>query len=125
MRVRVSLNYKCCDPKNSIDIDRESWLKILKIVGRSEVELRDQRYDYVVHLVTAALGAEKFYGKQNNHARSESIELARKLDKLCQNAWVGHPYFVSGFCRLISDAFLINCRMLSTIQQILIKSATG
>lgn len=75
------------------DIDRKSWMKILNEVGRTEVELRDERYDYVVHLVTAANGAEPFYTNSNNHARSEGVELARELDSLCQRAWIGHPYF--------------------------------
>lgn len=62
--------------------------------GKTEIELRDQRYDYVVHLVTAANGAEEFYTTANNNARSEGVELAIKLDSLCSNAWIGHPYYV-------------------------------
>lgn len=63
-------------------------------MGQSDVELRDERYDIVVHLVTAALGAEEFYSSESNSARSEGFDLARHLDQLCQNAWIGHPYFV-------------------------------
>jgi len=37
------------------------------------VSLRDKRYDGVIHLVTSADGAEKFYNLANI-ARSESIE---------------------------------------------------
>lgn len=44
------------------------------------VALRDNRYDQIVHMVTAASGAEKFYQLSNNAVRSESIELARELD---------------------------------------------
>jgi predicted ATPase len=68
------------------------WTEILHQLSLTDVELRDQRYDYVVHMITAASGAESFYGSQNNHVRAEGIDLARKLDKLCQNAWNGHPY---------------------------------
>ena len=32
-------------------------------------QLRDQRYEAVVHLVTAAIGAERFYTLENNKAR--------------------------------------------------------
>ena len=34
--------------------------------------MRDRRYEAVVHLVSAADGAEKFYSKENNEARYES-----------------------------------------------------
>jgi hypothetical protein len=34
----------------------------------------DRRYDGVFHLVTAAIGAEKFYTLANNTARSETPE---------------------------------------------------
>ncbi len=58
------------------------------------------RYDAVLHLVTAADGAEDCYqwndpSKEdtgNNAARSESPEMARKKDKLTLNSWVGHPH---------------------------------
>ena len=41
-----------------------------------EVSLRDGRYDGILHLVTAASGAEKHYSLDNNEARSESVEAA-------------------------------------------------
>lgn len=41
--------------------------------------LRDQRYDAVVHLVTAADGAENFYTLANNEVRTESIEQAVEI----------------------------------------------
>jgi hypothetical protein len=44
------------------------------------VDLRDKRYDAVIHLVTAAIGAEKFYTTENNAARSEDLNQARDLD---------------------------------------------
>lgn len=57
-------------------------------------------YDAILHLVTAADGAEKFYqwndpAKEdvgNNAARSESPEEARIKDKKTLNAWIGHPH---------------------------------
>ena len=54
--------------------------------------MRDRRYEAVLHLVTAADGAEKFYNFENE-ARSESIEESKALDKKLINAWVGHPHF--------------------------------
>jgi len=39
-----------------------------------------KRYDLVLHLVTAANGAEAFYTNANNTARRETAEEARDLD---------------------------------------------
>lgn len=52
------------------------------------------RYKLVIHLVTAADGAEDFYTLSNNIARGESPEEARLLDKKTQHAWLGHPHQV-------------------------------
>jgi CYTH domain-containing protein len=56
--------------------------------------LRDVRdsYDAVIHLVTAADGAEAFYTTANNTARRETPEEARALDVKTRNVWVGHPH---------------------------------
>jgi len=48
----------------------------------------------VLHLVTAADGAEKFYTLENNQARSETPEVARIVDRKTQMVWNGHPYHV-------------------------------
>ena len=40
----------------------------------STVNLRENRYNAVLHLVTAADGAEEFYSKANNAARFENAE---------------------------------------------------
>lgn len=47
--------------------------------GMDERSLRDERYDGIFHLVTAACGAEEHYSLQNNEARSESVEMARDV----------------------------------------------
>ncbi|KAJ1500652.1 hypothetical protein HMI55_003790, partial [Coelomomyces lativittatus] len=73
-------------------IERDMWLEIIQKLNLKEVEIRDNRYDIVVHLVTAADGAEVFYNSHNNSTRSESLELARSLDPLIKHAWIGHPY---------------------------------
>jgi len=59
----------------------------------NEVDLRDNRYDQIIHLITAANGAEQFYVLENNSCRTEGIEKARQIDQKCARAWVGHPYF--------------------------------
>ena len=65
---------------------------VINSLNKTEVELRDN-YDAVFHLVTAAKGAEEFYTKENNTARSESIEEAAEADDRLINAWTGHPHF--------------------------------
>ena len=52
--------------------------------------LRDHRYDAVLHLVTAADGAEAFYASLNNEARYESIPEAVEKDKKIRDAYFGH-----------------------------------
>ena len=68
------------------------WKAILNETGWTTIQLRDRRYDAVIHLVTSADGAEEFYGK-NNEARYESIEQAKDVDSKLINAWTGHPHF--------------------------------
>jgi hypothetical protein len=38
------------------------------------------RYDTIIHLVTAAIGAEKYYTTENNDVRFENLQQARDLD---------------------------------------------
>lgn len=69
-----------------------SWQAVLDANGWSLTGLRDGRYDAVIHLVTAADGAEAHYTTANNEARKEGPELARTLDRAVRDAWVGHPH---------------------------------
>jgi thymidylate kinase/CYTH domain-containing protein len=55
-----------------------------------EVALRD-RYTGIIHLVTAADGARKFYTGENNTARIETPEESIVLDRKIQESWLGHP----------------------------------
>lgn len=57
----------------------------------NEVDLRDVRYDQIIHMVTAANGAEQFYTLENNVTRTESLEVAREIDERLSKAWIGHP----------------------------------
>lgn len=65
--------------------------KVLKDFGLKIEKVR-VRYDAVIHMVTAADGAEEFYTLSNNNARTETAEEARALDKKTQDVWVGHPH---------------------------------
>lgn len=75
---------------NKAYINQEKFDKILKKQKLSELKLMDN-YDMVLHLVTAADGAEKYYTLGNNSARTETVEEAKELDRKTINAWAGHP----------------------------------
>ena len=49
------------------------------------------RYDAVVHLVTAAIGAEKLFTHETNEHRLEGVEEAVRVDKALRAGWSGHP----------------------------------
>lgn len=63
---------------------------ILKRKKITEIELRD-RYSGVIHLITAADGAKRYYTNQNNPARIETPEEAIEIDKKIRECWLGHP----------------------------------
>lgn len=77
---------------NKAFVSPEMWDDFLAAQDDSLVELRDSRYDAVIHLVTAAIGAPEFYTLSNNAARSESLEEAISRDERIREAWVGHPH---------------------------------
>ncbi|MDO8520500.1 MAG: AAA family ATPase [bacterium] len=53
---------------------------------------RDSCYDAVLHMRTAALGADQHYSNKSNKQRSEDLEGARALDQRTMNAWLGHEH---------------------------------
>ena len=66
------------------------------MVGMSTNEMLE-RYDAVLHLVSAADGAEQYYTTATNatryeQANEEGLRLARELDKKVIKAWTGHPH---------------------------------
>jgi len=74
-------------------LPKQDWDKILEKNNLNEVDIRDNRYSQVIHLVTAARGAEEHYTRSNNKARSEDLSMAVQNDRLVGEAWVGHPYY--------------------------------
>ncbi len=64
------------------------------LLDGEKLTLHDARdsFDGVIHLVTAAIGAENFYTMENNSARREGLEEAKLADQKTMNAWVGHPH---------------------------------
>ena len=75
---------------SSAYVSKEIWQAILDELGVTQVHLRDFRYDAVIHLVTSAQGAEHLYSRLD---KISSIEEARNVDKLLQDAYTGHPKF--------------------------------
>eukprot|EP00002_Diphylleia_rotans_P035397 TRINITY_DN771_c0_g1_i10.p1 TRINITY_DN771_c0_g1~~TRINITY_DN771_c0_g1_i10.p1 ORF type:complete len:524 (+),score=100.18 TRINITY_DN771_c0_g1_i10:86-1657(+) len=79
-------------------MDCMAYLKPLEwetIVDKNEwnnIRMRDGRYDVVIHLVTAAIGAESFYTTANSNTRTETPEQAIEKDLKTREAWNGHPY---------------------------------
>lgn len=71
---------------------KDDFSELLRRNLWNPVELRDNRYNQVIHLITAAKGAEQFYQIDDNPCRTEGLEHARKLDSLTIESWVGHPY---------------------------------
>ena len=69
-------------------VDEAYFARYAGAKGFNEETVRN-RYDAVLHLVTAANGAEEHYTLSNNPARSEDIEKARALDDAVLSLWVG------------------------------------
>lgn len=73
-------------------MSNDMWQALLDELGLNDVEVRDRRYDAVLHLCTAAKGAAEFYTCENNSSRTENIEQAIALDDKIIKAWTGHPH---------------------------------
>jgi len=82
---------------NAAYLPKEGWEKVLAATNLTEKDVL-RRYDSVLHLVTAADGAEKFYkwgnvkdDSGNDVYRKESPEMARELDQKILAVWSSHP----------------------------------
>lgn len=76
-------------------ISAEMWHELCDSCHTSQDQLLD-RYDTIIHLVTAANGARHAYTTANNAARYEQadeagLRLACELDLKQQKAWEKHP----------------------------------
>jgi len=82
-----------CD-RGTIDgeayVGPQEFSALISRLGFNYTELCDERYHAVIHLRTAALGAEEFYTLGNNSARKETPEQARILDEKTLAAWTRH-----------------------------------
>ena len=62
-------------------LSEKNWQAIIDDLGCNFLILIDSRNDAILHLRTAADGAEKFYASLTNEARYESSEEAKFKDK--------------------------------------------
>ena len=76
----MSINTPFCTHTHTPVSPEEEWKGIMFSVGVDSAQLRDERYDQIVHMVSAANGAEQFYQLSNNPTRSEGFKLAREQD---------------------------------------------
>ncbi len=79
-------------------LDAEAYMgsaafeKMITSFGYSYRDLCDGRYHAVIHMRTAALGAEKFYTLSNNPKRTENLAEALALDERTLAAWTRHHH---------------------------------
>lgn len=109
-----------CD-RGTMDISAymtpDMWEDITRKAGTNSNELR-QRYDAVLHLVSAADGAEQYYTTATNATRyeqmnEEGLRIARELDKKVIKAWTGHPHL-----RVINNHDDFDCKMNRVLKEI-------
>lgn len=97
---------------NSAYISEEEFNVLLKNNNLTKLDLMD-RYDMVIHLVTAADGASDYYTLSNNTARSEGINEAILLDSKTMKAWQGHQNL-----HIIDNSVNFDVKMNSVIERI-------
>lgn len=81
--------------------------------GFTEARIRN-RYNAVMHMVTAAEGAENAYTIQNNTVRNEDAEQARRLDETILSLWVGTPHL-----RVINNRSHFDDKLSRLLQEVL------
>jgi len=67
-------------------VSPETWNKVSQYHEISN-DYEYYCYELIIHLVTAAIGAEQYFTNENNPARQCSLELARELDTRTQAVW--------------------------------------
>ena len=109
-----------CD-RGTLDISAyiapEMWEELCQKCGTNTNELR-QRYDAVLHLVSAADGAEQYYTTATNltryeQANEEGLRIARDLDKKVNKSWTGHPHL-----RVINNHDDFDTKLRSVLKEI-------
>ena len=93
-------------------VSEEEFQELIRELGMTQFELLN-RYDLVMHLVTAANGKEEFYTTANNGARTESKEEAIEKDKRTLESWLGHDNL-----KIIGNDTDFSTKIANTIREI-------
>ena len=72
-------------------IEPAQWQAVMDDLGLNTLMLKDNRYEGIIHLVTAADGAPEFYDLSSNEARYDTLESAIITDQKLRNAYYDHP----------------------------------
>lgn len=75
-------------------VGMEAMQKLLHDQGLRFEQARDERYDGVIYMRSAANGAEQFYTAASNEKRYETLAEAKALDDRTMHAWVGTPHLI-------------------------------
>jgi len=72
--------------------DGEIFERVKASAGVNDASMLD-RYDAVIHLQSAAIGAREFYTTANNAARTEDMDVSAELDEKTYEVWsqIRHP----------------------------------
>lgn len=73
-------------------LTESQWKMLMTSGGWNDVELRDSRYNQVVHMVSVACAANGRRRHFSSHGGMD-VKEARDLDNKLSQAWVGHPYY--------------------------------
>ena len=105
-------------------VSKGAWQALLDELCTSTIMLRENRYDAVVHMVTAADGADSFYETVGNVARWNTAAESVVIDKKLREAYMGHPgWFMIDNTSVDFDAKI--ARTKDTVHFILGKSQAG
>lgn len=97
---------------NKAYVTDEEYQQLVKTYNTTQFELLN-RYDLVMHLVTAADGKEEFYTTDNNTARTETPKQAREKDQKTLLSWFGHDNL-----KIIGNDTTFSMKVARTVQEI-------
>lgn len=101
---------------NKAYMSEEQWRELLNKLEINDFDVFN-RYDFALHLVSAAEGAEEYYTNENNKARSETLEEAKIQERKNKEAYYGfsHIYYFDNDCDFKEKLNKVLCTVLSSI----------
>lgn len=98
---------------SSAFIDEKAWNVVMKNNNWNIVNLRDLRYDAVIHLESSAVEVPHHYTTENNPIRIKESNIAKTIDFNLRKSWMGHPHF-----RLIKSREDFNEKMNDVVKSV-------